>query len=88
MASICCLWTHLSPSSQGPVTFEDMAVNFSQEEWRLLGEAQRLLYHGVMLETFALVASLGKALPPIPASWAGLCLSHFSQSQVCFFTAR
>ncbi|XP_068385400.1 zinc finger protein 304 isoform X3 [Eschrichtius robustus] len=52
----------LMDRAQGCVTFEDVFVYFSREEWEVLEEAQRLLYRDVMLENFALVASLGPAV--------------------------
>lgn len=51
-------------SLQSPVTFEDLAVYFSKEEWGLLDEARRRLFRDVMLENFELMASLGKTLVP------------------------
>ncbi|XP_042539291.1 zinc finger protein interacting with ribonucleoprotein K-like isoform X1 [Dipodomys spectabilis] len=47
------------PTQQACVTFEDVVIYFSQEEWEFLNTTQRLLYLNVMLETFALVTSLG-----------------------------
>ncbi|KAK1329817.1 hypothetical protein QTO34_010000 [Cnephaeus nilssonii] len=47
------------PRSWVGVTFEDIALYFSREEWSLLDEGQRQLYLNVMLENFELISSLG-----------------------------
>ncbi|XP_040843131.1 zinc finger protein 10 isoform X1 [Ochotona curzoniae] len=49
--------------SQILVTFKDVLVHFTKEEWKLLDTVQQLMYRDVMLENYENLLSLGFLLP-------------------------
>ena len=49
------------------MSFEDLVVHFTQDEWDLLAPSQKTLYGDVMLETFRNFTAVGEDvfLPPL-----------------------
>lgn len=45
---------------QGSVSFKDVTVDFTPEEWQELDPAQKTLYMDVMLENYCHLVAVGK----------------------------
>lgn len=78
----------VKPANQeeGCVSFEDVAVYFSWEEWKLLDDSQRLLYQTVMTEIFELVSSLRLELSGINDTTPMECCGDLSVPALRFMT--
>uniref|UniRef100_A0A8D0E9A3 KRAB domain-containing protein n=1 Tax=Salvator merianae TaxID=96440 RepID=A0A8D0E9A3_SALMN len=61
------------------VSFEDVSVSFSPEEWALLHPWQKKLHWEVMMENYKMLISLGK--PSVSLSGQCDAISHDSNRQ-------
>nr|XP_034360942.1 zinc finger protein 120-like isoform X4 [Arvicanthis niloticus] len=59
---------------QNGMTYDDVHVNFTGEEWALLDPSQKKLYKEVMLETYRNLTAIGY-------SWEDRNIDHFQGSR-------
>ncbi|XP_021091687.1 zinc finger protein 431-like isoform X4 [Mesocricetus auratus] len=45
--------------TEDAVTYDDVHINFTQEEWALLNPSQKSLYKDVMLDTYMNLSAVG-----------------------------
>ena len=71
------------------VTYDDVHINFTQEEWDLLNPSQKNLYKDVMLETYRNLTTIGKnEFPSCFKIRRQLCLGLWFCSVICFRERR